>query len=686
MDRVRGEYVSQKSIGGSSTPGAPASPLQNRNLRSGSAANSKRPQNTAAKAAAQRLAQVMSSQGAGDESDEGEDDLLFDYDSSSTVGIGLSAGRGNRPSLPSFHSVVRDHSSIRRAGQAEQGAPVRLGGRLSQALNSMEKLQPPSVRSTSAGRSVQNHNSTEEAQPPSNSSLDQVQPPSARSTSAHRSSQAAISVEQVQPPSARSMAAGRTFPTNSAEQPLSAKSVSGARNSNLGVKTFPLVPPSIPIRLRPQPSMISGEIPTEIRRDKSSMRLSLDMGSLHLGELGTQNSTSALQDELDMLQEENDSLLEKLRLAEERCDEAETRAKQLEQQVANLGQGVSLEARLLNKKEASLQLREAALKIATKNYGGGNEEIQTLRAEAEISKDEASSALEQLLQAEKENKSMRVMTQRIVLTQEEMEEVVLKRCWLARYWSLCVQYDILAEIARARYEFWSSFAPLPVEVVVAAGQMESDENSLAYDDTREREKILTESVDPYTDGNIESMLFVEKGLRELTSLKVLWLCISCSIEESVALAMAQTRRGSSIYSSLTDNIQWALISCSFFYLAAIGSDDPKLPIEGQPFPEVFELTQEESEDFTFKRFLLQSWLLYFWKRAKNHGLEQDIADDRIQFWIDHNNESPTSNDAVNVERGLMELRKLGLENQLWEESRRLIDEEFSNKMSVQSNF
>ena len=35
---------------------------------------------------------------------------------------------------------------------------------------------------------------------------------------------------------------------------------------------------------------------------------------------------------------------------------------------------------------------------------------------------------------------------------------------------------IHAEIAGTRYEYWSSFAPLPVEVVLAAGQMAKDEN------------------------------------------------------------------------------------------------------------------------------------------------------------------------------------------------------------------
>jgi hypothetical protein len=28
----------------------------------------------------------------------------------------------------------------------------------------------------------------------------------------------------------------------------------------------------------------------------------------------------------------------------------------------------------------------------------------------------------------------------------------------------------------------------------------------------------------------------------------------------------------------------------------------------------------------------QAWLIYFWRRAKNNGVEDDIADERLQFW------------------------------------------------------
>lgn len=75
--------------------------------------------------------------------------------------------------------------------------------------------------------------------------------------------------------------------------------------------------------------------------------------------------------------------------------------------------------------------------------------------------------MEQLHGAESEVKALRSMTQRMVLTQKEMvmplgtclepisiilglivksafqEEVVLKRCWLARNWGLAARYGIL---------------------------------------------------------------------------------------------------------------------------------------------------------------------------------------------------------------------------------------------------
>ncbi|KAF8394502.1 hypothetical protein HHK36_020712 [Tetracentron sinense] len=581
MDRVRPVYVREKSISGTSeSPSSPMISPMHRHVRSGSTgvANFRKTQNYAAKAAAQRLAQVMAHQPA---EEDDEDDLSFDYNSSNATGsIGLAAGRAMKCRYP--------------------------------ALGRISVEQPPPARSTAAGQSYLSVNSAE-------------QPSSARSTSSGRSYISVNSTEQ--PPSARSSSTGRP---------------------SLSVKTVPVVPPSVPISLRP-PSVPPAELPADHRRDR---RLSVDLGNLNIGETGNQRSTLALQDEL--------------RLAEEKCEEAEVRVRQLEKQVATLGEGVSLEARLLSRqalefrsvafltmfpyasflmfvslfrKEAALQQKEAALKAAAQTHGGRNEEIASLRLEAEAARDEATSALEQLHEAECEIKSLRTMSQRMILTQEDMEEMVLKRCWLSRYWSLCVRHGIHAEIAVEKYQYWSSLAPLPHEVVLSAGQKAKEEKSLDNTDIEERDKVPRDMNELSGDGNIESMLLVEKGLRELASLKV---------EDAVVLAMAQHRRPN-----------------------LLKSDDVKLPIEGQNLVEAFDLSQEESEEVLFK----QAWLAYFWRRAKNHGVEQDIADERLQFWINHNTRSPTSHDAVDVERGLAELRKLGIETKLWEESRKWLDQD-----------
>ncbi|KVG92117.1 hypothetical protein Ccrd_026093, partial [Cynara cardunculus var. scolymus] len=90
-------------------------------------------------------------------------------------------------------------------------------------------------------------------------------------------------------------------------------------------------------------------------------------------------------------------------------------------------------------------------------------------------KDEATVVMDQLQGIESEVKAVHSMTQRMVLTQSEMEEVVLKRCWLARYWGLAVRHGICADIAVSKHEYWSSLAPLLFEVVVSAGQKAKEE-------------------------------------------------------------------------------------------------------------------------------------------------------------------------------------------------------------------
>ncbi|KAG6746230.1 hypothetical protein POTOM_050760 [Populus tomentosa] len=553
MDRRRTEspvYARQwssdsrgSSSTGSSSPArmSPAHP----NSRLGSSMSTiKRTQNVAAKAAAQRLAQVMaSSQTADDEEDD--DDLGFRF-----------------PAPPNSVSASSGFSSVNHRGSNNGVSVPRPNRSPSPALgrNFMENV--PSARSTSAGRSSMSVR-TVTVVPPSKQSL-----------------RTPISIPLIDPPSGRS---------------------------------------------------------------KDNKRFTSDMGQLKT-DAGDQREASALRDELDMLQEENEVIHDKLRSAEEKREEAEARARELEKQasliisVAALGEGVSLEAKLLSRKEAALRQREAALKAAKQSTDGRDAEIATLRTELENLKDEAAAAAEQLQEAESETKSLRTMTQRMILTQEEMEEVVLKRCWLARYWGLAVQHGICADVAVTKHEHWSALAPLPFEVVISAGQKAKEESDRGGRDS-DRSKILRDLSDLTGEGNIESMLSVEMGLRELASLKV---------EDAVVLALAQHRRPSTVRQTFSD-------------LRPPG--DPK-------FTEAIELSEAEADDVLFK----EAWLTYYWRRALVHGVEEDIAEDRLQFWISRSEQAPTSHDAVDVERGVVELRKLSIEQQLWEASRREIDQ------------
>ncbi|KAK9104031.1 hypothetical protein Scep_020875 [Stephania cephalantha] len=441
---------------------------------------------------------------------------------------------------------------------------------------------------------------------------------------------------------------------NLVEQAHSVRSTSAGRPS-ASTRAPPIVPPTR-TSLRTPVQMPPIQPPTNKKKEQ---RFSIDMNHFKFKDIGSPHDDSALQDELDMLQEENESILNKLRLTEARCEEAEARAKELEKQVASLGDGISLEAKLLSRKEAALREREVkefrltfinAIKAARQNDIGRDAEVSALRSEVEVrtadlwaskhfrcqsyrksAKEEAAAALGQVQEAELESKTLRSMTQRMVLTQEEMEEVVLKRCWLARYWSLAVQHGIFVDVAVMKHEHWSSLAPLPFEVVISAGQKAKEESREGRNDPNRSKLELS------GEGSVESMLSVEMGLRELASLKV---------EDAVVLALAQRRRPNMLRPISDLNSPGDL-----------------------KFMEAFDLTQDEAEDILFK----EAWLTYFWRRAKSHGVEEDIADERLQFWINRIGHTPTSHDAVDVERGLMELRKLGIERQLWEASRKEID-------------
>nr|XP_048323983.1 coiled-coil domain-containing protein SCD2 isoform X2 [Ziziphus jujuba var. spinosa] len=487
------------------------------------------------------------------------------------------------------------------------------------------------------------------------------QPTSARSSimsNARLSQPNSATIEQPSSARSSSMSIRTSQAATSVEQPPSAPRSPLVTRPHLGIRTVPIVPAVVPLSVKPTASAVPNEVNAEIRRDK---RLSLDLGSMKVRETAPNPSASALQDELDMLQEENESLLEKLRLAEERFEESEARIRQLEQQVANLGEGTTLDARLLSRKEAALQQREAALRIAFQNHGNRNNDATT----------------EHLHETEFELKSLQIMTQRMILTQEEMEEVVLKRCWLARYWGLCVEHGIQAELAKEKHEYWSSFAPLPVEVVLAAGQKAREQND--NNDLDDRESSPRDVSEFSGEGNIENMLLVEKGLRELASLKV---------EDAVVLAMARQRRTNTIKSDelkLPAEGQFDAFGKFTMYQKTCIIKLMKLAIWFYCFhisiltsnAFALELTPDESQEVLFK----QAWLTYFWRRAKNHGVEPDIADDRLQFWVSHNTKAATSQDAVDVERGLIELKKLSIDTQLWEESRKELDQELRRTQS-----
>lgn len=53
---------------------------------------------------------------------------------------------------------------------------------------------------------------------------------------------------------------------------------------------------------------------------------------------------------------------------------------------------------------------------------------------------------------------------------------------------------------------------------------------------------------------------------------------------------------------------------------------------------------------------LQAWLTYFWSRAKGHGIEEETAKSRLQFWISRSAHSPTSHDAVDGNQIIIYIR------------------------------
>ncbi|XP_052137174.1 coiled-coil domain-containing protein SCD2-like isoform X2 [Oryza glaberrima] len=347
------------------------------------------------------------------------------------------------------------------------------------------------------------------------------------------------------------------------------------------------------------------------------------------------HDSSTITEELEMLKDENVNLLEKLGLAEERFRQSEARTRELEKQVANLGDGLSMEVKLMKRREEMLVRKEQEIRKALISKNDKSEEIATLQKQLQSAREKEAAAVQKLQEAESETKSLRTMTHRMILSKEEMEEVVMKRCWLARYWGLAVQYGIYPDISMSKHEYWSSFAPLPFEYVTAAGQRAKDGSLRSGDDLEDTERFVHELTVTAGEGNIETMLSVDKGLQELAFLKV---------EDAVLIALAHHHR---------PNVAELV--------------DPDIKSSGdEKFTEAFDLSKEEEEDVLFK----QAWLVYFWRRAKTHNVEDDIAEERLQMWIDRHGQQPTSHDAVDVDMGIRELRRLGIEQLLWELSRR----------------
>uniref|UniRef100_A0A0E0DM12 Uncharacterized protein n=1 Tax=Oryza meridionalis TaxID=40149 RepID=A0A0E0DM12_9ORYZ len=394
-------------------------------------------------------------------------------------------------------------------------------------------------------------------------------------------------------------------------------------------KSVPMIP-SIKQQNRPATSGPGSESPVINRREQ---RRSVDLGS----SLRARRTSSSLHDEINSLQVETEGMYEKFNLAEERSEEGDAKSMHM---AAVIADAIEPEANLISRKDAALQQRKASLRSASRRSNSAScDEIAALRSEAKVA-NSVSSVSQRLKSTGSIVRSLHGATNRMVLSQEEMEEVVLKRCWLARYWKLCVRLGIHSDIAEEKQEYWSSFAPLSLEVVLSIGQKARDGALSDHADMETKSKMSDASHlnDMSGDGNIESMLLVERGLRELSSLKV---------EDAVMLALSEHRRVRPLSGPSS---------------------------EGQNPPESLELSEEEQDDVRFK----QSWLTYFWRRAKSHDIEEDIADERLQFWIEQGNHPVSTIDIIEVERGLTELRKLGIESQLWESTRRSLDDDFSN--------
>uniref|UniRef100_A0A804UM45 Coiled-coil domain-containing protein SCD2 n=1 Tax=Zea mays TaxID=4577 RepID=A0A804UM45_MAIZE len=290
-------------------------------------------------------------------------------------------------------------------------------------------------------------------------------------------------------------------------------------------KSVPMIP-SIKRPATSGPGAGAGsESPMPNRREQ---RRSVDLGS----SLRARRTSSSLNDEINTLQVENESMYDKLQLAEERFDDGDAKSMHMEREDSDAGDAAETEPILINRKDAALEQRKIAMRIASRRSSSAScNEIATLKSEAKVTTNVVTSLSRRVKSARSELRSLQATANRMILSQEELEEVVLKRCWLARYWTLCSKLGIHSDIAEEKKEYWSSFAPLALEAVLSIGQKARDGTLSDNADMESRSK-MSDVNDISTDGNIETMLSVEKGLRELASLKV---------EDAIMLTLAENR-------------------------------------------------------------------------------------------------------------------------------------------------
>ncbi|XP_039799291.1 coiled-coil domain-containing protein SCD2-like isoform X4 [Panicum virgatum] len=287
--------------------------------------------------------------------------------------------------------------------------------------------------------------------------------------------------------------------------------------------------PMIPSIKRPATSGAGAgagsESPMPNRREQ---RRSVDLGS----SMRARRTSSSLHDEINTLQVENESMYDKLHLAEERSEDGDAKSMHMEREASDIDDAVETETIVINRKDAALEQRKIAMRIASRRSSSAScDEIATLKSEAKAANNMVTSVSRGVKSARSELRSLQATANRMILSQEDMEEVVLKRCWLARYWTLCSKHGIHSDIAEEKQEYWSSFAPLALEAVLSIGQKARD-GTLSDNSEMESRSKMSDANDISSDGNIESMLSVEKGLRELASLKV---------EDAVMLALAENR-------------------------------------------------------------------------------------------------------------------------------------------------